>query len=56
MGREILSVSEERLDEVIAVIRAGLREVTVSERTRDLLETWCEEESAYLRRLRGEES
>ena len=55
MAREILSVPEERLDEVIAVIRVGLRETKVSKCTRDLLETWCEDEDAYLKRLRGEE-
>lgn len=54
MAREILSVPEARLDEVIAVIRAGLSRAKVSVHTRDLLEAWCEEEDEYLKRLRGE--
>lgn len=55
MAIERLSVPEELLDDVIAVIRAGLRSRKIRLRTRKLLETWCDEEEAYLKRLRGEE-
>lgn len=52
MASEILSVPEESLREVIAVIRAGLRAtkdcVDVSKDTRKQLKKWCDEEEEYL--------
>lgn len=53
MGREVLSVPEEKLGEVIRVIRAGLKAATppVSKDTKENLLCWCEEEENYLKRL-----
>ena len=48
MASEILSVPEEKLFEVIKVIRAGLSHVSVSEETRIQLLKWCEEEEEYI--------
>jgi len=45
MAREILSISEEKLSEVIAVIRQGLKHLTdVSDETRKQLTEWCNKE------------
>jgi len=53
MASEILAVPEEKLVEVIAVIRAGLLAVSladcVSDETREQLEKWCDTEEAYIR-------
>lgn len=51
MASEILAVPEERLAEVVAVIRAGLKAATVSPETDRNLTKWCNEEEAYLKRL-----
>ena len=56
MAKEILVVPEEKLSEVIAVIRAGLEYVDdgygdisiISDETREQLEKWCKEELEYL--------
>lgn len=48
MATETLRVPEEKLEEVIRVIRAGLKTEEVSEETRYALTTWCDEEEAYL--------
>lgn len=55
MASEILAVPEGRLEEVIRVIRAGLfeEEWFVSNETIEQLTKWCDEEEAYLKRLRG---
>lgn len=47
MGSEIFAVPEERVLEVIKVLRAGLHQVEVSEDTRDGIESWCEEYEEY---------
>lgn len=47
MGSEILAVPEERVLEVIKVLRAGLHQVEVSEDTRDGIESWCKECEEY---------
>jgi hypothetical protein len=52
MASEILAVPDDKLREVISVIRAGLmRERKVSRETRRQLTKWCNEEEAYLKRL-----
>lgn len=49
MASEILAVPEERLREVIKVIRAGLKHTkNVSRDTRHNLLKWCRDEEAYL--------
>jgi hypothetical protein len=52
MASEVMYIPEERLAEVIGVIRAGLRtSKKVSGETRRQLTQWCDEEAAYLKRL-----
>ncbi len=51
MASEILAVPESRLAEVIAVLRSGLKVVTVSAITKEALITWCDEEDEYLKRM-----
>lgn len=48
MASEVLSVPEENLEEVIRVIRAGLKSTKVSKETRRNLTLWCDEEESYL--------
>lgn len=48
MATEILSVPEEHLPDVIAVIRAGLSLIEVPAPVKGALETWCNEEEAYI--------
>lgn len=51
MAKEVLAVPEECLEEVIQVIRAGLKaspEVSVD--VRENLERWCTDEEQYLRK------
>lgn len=55
MGTELLAVPEERLTETILVIRAGLRNVKVSEETRTGLLRWCDDHMRHLRGIRGED-
>ncbi len=52
MANETLSVPEEKLWEVIQVIRAGLeaKVPTTSAETKKRLKQWCDDEEAYLRR------
>jgi hypothetical protein len=52
--KETLSVPEENLEEVIRVIRAGLKTLDkfISKDTRHNLEKWCKEEEKYLEELR----
>lgn len=56
MASEILAVPEDRLEEVIAIIRCGLKSYTgrISKDTRKGLKTWCDEEEEYLRRMEEE--
>lgn len=60
MAKEILAIPEERLAEVIKVIRAGLEFVDsgeylpqISDETREQLEKWCDSEEEYLKRRGG---
>lgn len=52
MATEVLAVPEERLREVIEVIRAGLRakraDKAISRETRTQLAKWCDDEEEYL--------
>lgn len=48
MAKEILAVPEEYLQEVINVIRAGLKVTKVSSSTKHNLKKWCDEEEEYL--------
>lgn len=48
MASETLTVKEEKLGEVIDVIRIGLRTATISENTRAHLVGWCREMEFYL--------
>lgn len=57
MAKEVLFVPEERLDEVIKVIRLGLLRaqqtgIFIKEDTKAGLEKWCLDEELYLQRLR----
>ena len=51
MAKEILSVPEEHLEDVIYVIRRGLRSTqrSVHEDVVKSLTEWCDEEEAYLK-------
>lgn len=56
MAKEVLVVPEERLGEVIRVIRAGLKAISgkgddVTNDTWSNLTKWCNEQEAYLKRL-----
>ena len=55
MTSEVLVVPEEYLQEVILVIRTGLKHIkpkkTISRTTRSQLAKWCKEEEAYLERF-----
>jgi len=59
MAKEILAIPEEKLSEVIAVIRSGLEHVddghndlsTISDETREQLTEWCDKEEDYLKRI-----
>lgn len=55
MAKEILAIPEEKLGEVIQVIRSGLGNVDggsylqeISDETREQLIKWCNEEEKYL--------
>lgn len=51
MASEILAVPEDRLMDVIRVIRAGLKaEKNVPREVRSQLTKWCNEEEEYLNR------
>jgi len=56
MTSEILSIPEERLEEVIKVIITGLQApgLYISKETRRNLSKWCNEEMKYLERLKDE--
>lgn len=56
MASEILAVPEERVLEVIKVLRAGLHQVEVSEDTRNGIESWCEEYEEYYKVSTTEET
>lgn len=51
MASEILSVPEEYLNEVIKVIRTGLKGTKVSAAVKKNLVEWCNEEEEYLKEL-----
>lgn len=53
MAKEILAIPEDYLHEVIAVIRAGLQNKSVSEETYSELRKWCDEEENYLSMING---
>jgi len=56
MANEILAVPEEKLEEVINIIRLGIKEYNDSsyfkspypQETIEMLERWCEEELEYV--------
>lgn len=50
MAKEILSISEDDLRYVIAVIREGLNVVVVPEALYEWLTEWCDDEEGYLDR------
>lgn len=56
MTSEVLAVPEEYLDEVILVIRTGLKHVkpkkVISRTIRSQLTKWCKEEEDYMKRTR----
>lgn len=51
MAKEVLAVPEEKLGEVIRVIRAGLKAkpLRISRETIRVLKGWCDEEEDYLK-------
>jgi len=54
MAKETLSIPEEKLAEVIKVIKIGLEYVDgnfISEETRENLIQWCDDEEEYLKRI-----
>lgn len=58
MAKETLTIPEEKLPEVIKVIRAGLEYVDsghylpqISDETREQLAKWCDEQEEYLKRI-----
>jgi len=55
MTTEILTVPEEKLEEVINVIRTGLNKspVRISRETREALTKWCSEMQEYVDKLNG---
>ncbi len=56
MASEILAVPEEHLEDVIRVIRRGLQSTrkSIDKSVVEQLTKWCDDEDAYLKRLRGE--
>ena len=48
MATELLSVPEEHVPDVIAVIRAGLSLIEVPALVKEALNTWCDEHEAYI--------
>lgn len=52
MAREILSVPEEHLADVIYVIRRGLQSTKkgIDKEVFEMLTKWCDEEEEYLKR------
>mgnify|MGYP001559791992 CR=1 FL=1 len=54
MAKEILAVPEDKLEEIIKVIRAGLHllDKKISKDTKYNLEEWCRVEEEYLRGLK----
>jgi hypothetical protein len=49
MASEILAVPEENLREFIKIVRTGLKHTKrVTKDVRDALESWCDEEEAYI--------
>ena len=55
MAKEILAVPEEHLEEVILVLRTGLKTAKVSKEVHERLSRWCDEEEKYIERLKGED-
>lgn len=55
MAKEILAIPEDKLSEVIAVIRAGLVIADVSSETIEQLTKWCNEEEEYLEDTAGKD-
>jgi hypothetical protein len=53
MASEILSVPEENLEDVIKVLREGLKHVKVKHEVATQLERWCDKEQHYLEQLRS---
>ncbi len=53
MASETLPVPEEHLEEVIKVIREGLKHVKVKPAVSKALKQWCDEEEEYLERLKS---
>lgn len=47
MANEVLIIPEENVMEVVAVIRAGLDVVPISNGTKDNLQKWCDDEEHY---------
>lgn len=56
MATEILSVPEDSLEEVILVIRNGLKATKgLSRETRKQLKKWCDEEEEYIKSWSSED-
>lgn len=55
MASEILAIPEEDLALVIRIIRSGVKQECLERhRAGKALKAWCDEEEAYLERLKGE--
>ena len=49
MAKEILAVPEEKLEEVIHIIRTGMKHVeTIDSEVEEQLKKWCDSEEEYL--------
>jgi hypothetical protein len=56
MAKEILAIPEEYLEEVITIIRTGLKNSKkLTPQVKKQLEKWCKEEEEYLKELNEEE-
>lgn len=53
MARELLTIPEEHLRDVVHVIQAGLNEVEVDQEVYEALTEWCEGMKGYLERLKN---
>jgi len=57
MASEVLAIKEELLEEFIDLLERGLNadQEVVSDRLRNCLEGWIEEEREYIKRMNGDD-
>lgn len=54
MAKEILAIPEHHLEDVIHVIRRGLKFTKIDDAVRENLTIWCDKEEKYLATLQEE--